>query len=73
MGNSFQASRLMPQWILAGKMVVPQFSATLGYPGETSVGLNGSHLTIAKYSSNKADNFVIVATTLRKIVSAIIP
>ena len=53
-------------------MVVPESSATLEYPGETSVALNGNHLTIAKYRSKRETNFVIVATTLHKLVVEII-
>jgi hypothetical protein len=45
-------------------MVVPEFSATLEYPNEIRVGLNGNHLTIAKYNSRKAENFVTIATAL---------
>ena len=50
-------------------MIVPESSATLEYPGEVRVGLNGDHLNIAKYSSNRDPNFVKLATTLRKIVA----
>jgi hypothetical protein len=53
-------------------MIVPEFSATLEYPGETRVGLNGDHLSIAKYSSNKETNFRIVTNTLRKLVTDIL-
>lgn len=52
-------------------MVVPESSAILEYPEEIRVGLNGNHLTIAKYGSKKEPNFVTVATTLHKIVSQI--
>jgi hypothetical protein len=72
MGNSFQMSRLILQWIPAGRMVVPKFSATLEYPGEIRVGLNGNHLTIAKYSSKREPNFVTIATTLQKLVTDIV-
>ena len=47
----FQLYLLILQWLPGGTMVVPEFSATLEYPGETRVGLNRNHLTIAKYSS----------------------
>ena len=53
-------------------MIVPEYSATLEYPGETRVALNGDHLSIAKYSSNKETNFVIVTNTLRKLVTDIL-
>jgi hypothetical protein len=72
MGNSFHAVQLIPQWIPAGTMVVPQFSATLEYPGESRVGLNGNHLTIAKYSSKRDPHFVTVATTIHKLVTEMI-
>ena len=52
-------------------MIVPKESAKLGYPGETRVGLNGDHLTIAKYLSNRDPNFVKMASTLQRIVAAI--
>ena len=53
-------------------MVVPEFSASLGYPGERRAGLNGNHLTIAKYSSKKDWNFATVVTTLHKLVTDIV-
>ena len=52
-------------------MIVPKESATLDYPGETRIGLNGDHLTIAKYGSNRDQNFLKLASRLRKIVEAI--
>ena len=52
-------------------MVVPKESATLEYPGEIKLGLNGDHLTIAKYRSNRDQNFLKLASRLRKIVEAI--
>jgi len=52
-------------------MVVPEYSATLEYPREIRVGLNGNHLTIAKYSSKRQTNFVNVVTTLHKLVTEI--
>jgi hypothetical protein len=65
-------SRLIPQWIPAGTMVVSEFSATLEYPGELKAALNGNHLTIAKYSSKRDPNFITVATTLHKLVIEIV-
>lgn len=53
-------------------MVVSEFSATLGYPKETRVGLNGDHLNIVKYGSGKETNFVTVATTLHQLVSDVV-
>ena len=52
-------------------MVVPESSATLEYPGEIKVGLNGNHLTIAKYGSKKETNFFSVVTTLHRLVAEI--
>ena len=52
-------------------MIVPEYYATLEYPGEVRVGLNGDHLTIAKYRSNRDPNFIKIATKLRKIVADI--
>lgn len=52
-------------------MVVPESSATLEYPGEIRVGLNGNHLTIAKYGSKNETNFATVATTLHKLIGEI--
>jgi hypothetical protein len=53
-------------------MVVPEYSATLQYPGESRTGLNGNHLTIAKYSSKRDPNFITVATILHKLVAEMI-
>jgi hypothetical protein len=64
-------SPLILQWIPAGKMIVPESSATLGYPAEVRVGLDGDHLTIAKYGSKRESNFVIVVNTLHKLVAKI--
>ena len=72
MGNPFQLPRLILQWIPAGKMIVPEVSATLGYPGESRHGLNGNHLTITKYSSKKDPDFATIATELHKLVTAIV-
>jgi len=63
---------LILQWIPAGAMVVPEYSATLDYPGEIRVGLNGNHLTIAKYSSKRDPNFITVTTELHKLVMKIV-
>lgn len=53
-------------------MVVPEVSATLGYPGEIRHGLNGNHHSIAAYSSKNDANFVSVATTLHMLVTGIV-
>ena len=52
-------------------MIVPEYNATLEYPGEVRVGLNGDHHTIAKYSSKGDPNFIKIATKLRQIVADI--
>jgi hypothetical protein len=52
-------------------MVVPEYSATLGYPDEDRVALNGNHLTIAKYPSKRDPNFVKIATRLHGLVAKI--
>jgi len=53
-------------------MIVPEFSATLGYPKEIRHGLNGDHIGIAKYSSKLDPNYGTVSTELRKLVSKIV-
>jgi hypothetical protein len=50
-------------------MVVPEYSATLGFPDEDRVALNGDHLSISKYSSKKDPNFVKIATRLHRLVA----
>jgi hypothetical protein len=52
-------------------MVVPEYSATLGFPDEDRVALNGDHLTIAKYPSKRDPNFVKIATRLHRLVTEI--
>jgi len=53
-------------------MIVPEFSATLGYLKEVRHGLNGDHIGIAKYSSKLDPNYGTVCTELRKLVSKIV-
>jgi hypothetical protein len=53
-------------------MIVPKKSATLGYPKEVTHGLNGDHLTIAKYSSKNDPNFLTITTELQKLVAKIV-
>jgi len=53
-------------------MIVPQTSATLGYPKEIRHGLNGDHLGIAKYSSKADPNYLTVSTELQKLVCKIV-
>jgi hypothetical protein len=52
-------------------MVVPEYSATLGFPDEDRVALSGDHLTIAKYSSKRDPNFVKIATRLHRLAAEI--
>jgi hypothetical protein len=49
-------------------MVVPEASATMGVPHETSLPLNANHVNIAKYSSKDASNFKSLATHLHRLV-----
>jgi hypothetical protein len=53
-------------------MIVPKKSATLGYPKEARHGLNGDHLSIAKYSSKDDPNFQTVTIELQKLVAKIV-
>jgi len=53
-------------------MIVPEFSATLGYPKEITHGLNGDHIGIAKYRSRLDPNYGTVSTELRRLVSKIV-
>jgi hypothetical protein len=55
-----------------GKMMVPESSATLGYPNEITHGMNGDHFGIAKYSSKDDPNFVTISTELHKLVSKLV-
>ncbi|KAL8846107.1 MAG: hypothetical protein Q9221_008775 [Calogaya cf. arnoldii] len=45
--------------------IVEKESATLGYPQETSSGLNADHHTICKFQNREDHNYVIVRNTLR--------
>ena len=53
-----------------GRMVVPESSARLEYPAFT-LGLNGNHLTIAKYSSTKDPNYTKIASKLSNLVESV--
>ena len=53
-------------------MIVPMRSATLGYPQEIRHGLNGDHLTIAKYKSKNDPNYVTVSEELKTLVKKIV-
>jgi hypothetical protein len=44
--------------------VVPESSATLGYPREDTIPLNGDHSTIVKYQSDTDNNYKVVSETL---------
>jgi hypothetical protein len=44
--------------------VVRESSATLGYPDEETVPLNGNHSTIVKYRTDTDDNYKVVSETL---------
>lgn len=52
-------------------MVVPESSARLEYPAFND-GLNGNHLTIAKYSSQRDPNFTKLANKLGELVESIV-
>lgn len=52
-------------------MIVPENSATLGYPNEITHPLNGDHMGIAKYGSKLDPNYGVVSTELHKLVSTI--
>jgi hypothetical protein len=51
------------------QVVVPEYSATLGFRGEIRVPLNGDHLGIVKYSSRDDNNYRVVSKTLVGMVS----
>jgi hypothetical protein len=44
--------------------VVPETSATLGYPGEEALPLNGNHSTIVKYQSDTDNNYKVVSENI---------
>jgi len=52
-------------------MIVPQPSATLGYPKEIRHGLDGDHFGIAKYSSKDDPNYLTVSTELHELITKI--
>jgi hypothetical protein len=49
-------------------MVVPQDSATLGYPSEGRYPLNGDHLTIVKFGSKEDGNYRTILSELQELV-----
>jgi hypothetical protein len=52
-------------------MIVPERSATLGYPKEIRHGLNGDHFGIAKYSSKNDPNYLTVSIELHELITTI--
>jgi len=52
-------------------MIVPERSATLGYPKEIRHGLDGDHIGIAKYSSKDDPNYLTVSTELHELITKI--
>ena len=50
--------------------MVPEFSATLGLPGEIRVPLDGNHSTIVKYVSEEDNNFRRVSRNIAGLVRA---
>ena len=46
------------------QVVVPEYSATLGFPEEIRVALNGDHTSIVTYSSKEDNNYRVVSRTL---------
>jgi hypothetical protein len=52
-------------------MIVPERSATLGYPKEIRHGLDGDHFGIAKYSSKDDPNYLTVSTELHELITKI--
>ena len=47
---------------------MPEGSATLGFPGEIRVPLNGNHFTIVKFSSEQDNNFRVVSETIAALI-----
>ena len=52
-------------------MIVPERSATLGYPKEIRHGLDGDHFGIAKYSSKNDPNYLTVSAELHELITKI--
>jgi len=50
------------------QVIVNQDSAVLGIPGATRQPLNGDHLSIVKYASKEAPNYVIVSKILVSLI-----
>jgi len=59
--------------MLTFQVIVPEFSATLGFPGERCVPLNGNHLEIAKCVSDEDNNYNLLADELEALVSGVAP
>ena len=54
--------------LLMAQVIVPKYSATLGFPDEKISPLNGNHLEIAKYSSKQDNNFIRVSKHIARLV-----
>ena len=52
------------------EIVVPEYSATLGLPGEIRVPLDGNHSTIVKYASEEDNNFRRVSRNIAGLIRA---
>jgi hypothetical protein len=51
--------------------VVPQHTATIGFPDEIYSPLNGNHIQIVKYMSENEDNYQRVAGNISIVVQKI--
>jgi len=68
--RAFESFTLTMKLFPVGRMVVPESSARLEYPAFT-LGLNGDHFNIAKYSSTKDPNYTKIATKLGNLVKRV--
>jgi hypothetical protein len=50
------------------QVIIPQYSATLGFPGEIGVPLNGNHVSIVQYASEQDNNFRVVSKTIAGLI-----
>lgn len=53
--------------------MVPQSSATMGFPGEIRVPLAGNHLTIVKFESRDDNDYRIISHTIRQMITEMRP
>ena len=51
------------------KIIVPSYSATLGFPGERASALNGNHMEITKFLSKADDSFKRVSGHVARLVN----